>query len=134
MHPVTFALFFFIFLLCLSASLKRLCLYIDFSLLPVSFFFCCCCWCYMCVLSGGLCVPIRLVRNGLKAPSEECYYVWRSPLSDMCFALFQHFVLLCFSFRLQRSRFNTSHSVAPDTWSFSLFFKQKLAESRCVLH
>lgn len=39
MHPVTFALFFFIFLLCLSASLKRLCLDIDFSLLPVSFFF-----------------------------------------------------------------------------------------------
>lgn len=66
--------------LCLSASLN-VCASILTSLL---LFFCFFTW----VLSQGLCVPIRLVRNDPKAPSEECYVVWRSPRRYMCFALF----------------------------------------------
>lgn len=67
--------------LCLSASLN-----VCASILTSLFFFCL--FFYVCVLSEGLCVPIRLVRNDPKAPSEECYVVWRSPRRYMCFALF----------------------------------------------
>ncbi len=87
LHPVTFALFFFHqpwrdFSVALPlCEPKRLCLDIDFT----GFF----CFVFLRVfLSQGLCVPIRLVRNDPKAPSEECYVVWRSPRRYMCFALF----------------------------------------------
>lgn len=116
--------FFILYSLCLSASLKRLCLDIDISLFPVSFCF------FICVFCLEVCV-FPLDSYDSKAPSEECYYVWRSPLSYMCFTLFQDFVLLRFCFWFQRSRFNTSHSAAPETSSFSLVRLQR-ADVFCI--
>lgn len=90
--------------LCRFASLLNICASILTFICFIFFFF------FTCVLSEGLCVPIRLVRNDPKAPSEECYVVWRSPHRCMCFALF------C-------AAFGHSVPVFTLTWSVSLVLK-----------
>lgn len=99
--------------LCLSASIN-VCAWILTSV----------CFLYVCVLSEGLSVPVRLVRSDTKAPSEECYGVSRRPRSYMCSALFQrsvtallfshsHKEFLSFS---SRCRLHSMHNTRRAPW------------------
>lgn len=90
MHPVTFALFFFKFSLCLSASLKRLCLDIDFSLLPVSFFVVVVVTCVFCL---EVCVFPLDSYEMTRRPPPRNVTMFEEVLSATC--VLHYFSILC---------------------------------------